>query len=161
MSVEFHCPACGKKLFSYEPRARRYEKMIKECKKCGGQYLDPRSYELAMSGIPEDEFKISSYLVVAAFGGILAWRGLYLFQKYQLGVPGFMQKFLPTVFLIMGVVLVLAGIWNVISILTGLTKKKMDRLYQESLVRMRDTNYIYSLEKMGYAVPEKFKEGVF
>ena len=38
MSIEFHCPSCDKKLFTYEERTRKYGKLLKECKKCGAQY---------------------------------------------------------------------------------------------------------------------------
>jgi len=33
------------------------ESLQKECKKCGAVYIDPRYYEMAIDGIPEDEYK--------------------------------------------------------------------------------------------------------
>ncbi len=156
MSIEFKCPSCGKKLFTYEYRIRKYGCLIKECKKCGSEYIDPRYYELALDGIPEDEFKMTPYVFMMILGGLITWRGLYLFRMRQLGMPDEMQWLLPTVFTILGIVLVIGAIVGMISLKTGLHKKKIERLMAESRARVSDMDYIRRLRRLGYKVDERF-----
>ena len=55
------CSECGKKLLEYDTASiKRYKSPIKECKKCGREYIDPRYHEIAAEGIPEDEFSVIS-----------------------------------------------------------------------------------------------------
>ena len=159
MSVEFHCPSCGKKLFTYETRVRKYEKITKECKKCGATYLDPRCHELAIDGIPEDEFSIPSYLILAVIGGLVLWRGLRMFGMHQIGTPIEVQWLLPTVFSIIGVALILGGIIEIILILTGGKRKILEKKYNASCERMKDRSYVYTLQKLGYIVPDRYTDG--
>ena len=150
MSIKFQCPGCGKTLFSYEPRYRKYGKIIHECKKCGTSYLDPRYHELAIDGIPEDEFRPFPYIFMFVIGGLIAWRGWHLLSVKQLGVPGAMQWLLPTVFLIIGTALVIGSLIGLISIKTGLKRSKFEKMLEESKARMRDTRYTDKLRSMGY-----------
>ncbi|MCR5282279.1 MAG: hypothetical protein K6E18_02835 [Lachnospiraceae bacterium] len=159
MSVEFHCPSCGKKQFSYEPRERRYEKVIKSCKSCGKEYLDPRSHELAAEGIPADAFSVTPYLLMLVVGGLIGWRGWYLFGRHQLGTPSEISWLLPSVFLIMGVVCVIASIVGIIRIKTGSKQKQFERLMQESRMRLKDTDYAGKLQALGYALPREYTIG--
>ncbi len=154
MSIEFKCPSCGKKLFTYEYRIRKYGSPVKECKKCGSEYVDPRFYELAIDGIPEDEYKLYPYIFMIVIGGLIVWRALHLFGMRQLGVPGYIQWLMPTALLIMGSVFIIGAIVSIILTLTGLHKKKMDRLLEESEERIRDYAYIKKLKKLGYKIPD-------
>ena len=155
MSIEFKCPSCGKKLFSYEARVRKYGSLIKECRKCGSEYIDPRYYELALSGIPDDEYKIFPYMFMIVIGGLVIWRALHLFGLRQLGVPSEIQWLLPSVLLIMGIVFVVGALAGIIMIKTGLRKKKIDRLLAESQERLKDSSYISRLRSLGL----KFDDG--
>ncbi len=156
MSIEFKCPSCGKKLFTYEYRIRKYGSPLKECKKCGSEYIDPRYYELALDGIPDDEFKITPYVFMMIIGGLIIWRGLYMFRMHQLGVAEEIQWLLPTVFTLLGIVLVIGSIAGMVSIKTGLHKKKIDRLMAESRARVSDMDYIRRLRKLGYKIDDGF-----
>ncbi len=157
MSIEFHCPSCNKKLFSYEARVRKYGKLTKECKKCGATYIDPRCHELAIDGIPQDEFGVVQYILAIVIGILIAWRGIHMFGMHQLGVANEIQWFLPTVFILIGIAAVIGGIYEIIAIKTGIKKKKFDKMYEESKARMRDSSYIYTLEKLGYNIPEEYR----
>ena len=154
MSVEFKCPSCGKKLFSYEPRMRKYSEILKKCKKCGAEYLDPRCHELAVEGIPEDEFSYVSYIVMVPVGGFLIWRGIHNLHTYQLGVPSEAQWILPAFFILIGIACIIGAIAGMISIMTGLKRRRFDRMLEESKRRMKDSGYVYSLKKLGYIIPE-------
>ena len=154
MSVEFKCPSCGKKLFSYETRARKYEKIIKNCKKCGAEYADPRCYELALDGIPEDEFGYLQYVLIVALGAFFIWRGIHLLGVYQLGVPSSMQWLMPVVFLGIGVAAIIGAVISMISIKTGAKRRKLEKLLEESKIRMKDPTYKASLRRFGYNVPD-------
>lgn len=156
MSIKFKCPSCGNKLFSYEPRIRKYGSLIKECKKCGSEYIDPRYYELALNGIPDDEYKIFPYVFMIVFGGLVIWRALRLFGMRQLGVPDVLQMLLPSVLLIMGLVFVIWAIGGIIMLKTGLHKKKIERLLAESQERLKDSGYISSLRSLGLKIDDEY-----
>ncbi len=160
MSVEFHCPSCGKKQFSYEPRGRKFEKIVKSCKNCGKEYLDPRCHELAVEGIPQDAFQIGPYLFMLVLGGFIAWRGWYLFGRQQLGTPSGISWLLPSVFLIMGIVCIIASIVGIIRIKTGGKAKQFDKLMNESRMRMKDTAYVRKLKDLGYPLPQEYLIGL-
>ena len=130
MSMNFQCPVCGKKLFSYEPRYRKYGKIIHECKRCGASYLDPRYHELAVDGIPESEFHMFPYIFMLMIGGLIAWRVWHLLSVKQLGVPDAMQWLLPVVFLMIGAALFIGAIIGVILIKTGSKRKRFESRYK-------------------------------
>ena len=160
MSVEFHCPSCGKKQFSYEPRGKRFEKIVKSCKSCGKEYLDPRSHELAIEGIPQDAFQITPYLFMLVLGALIGWRGWYLFGRQQLGTPAQISWLMPGVFLIMGIVCVIASIVGIIRIKTGSKAKQFEKLMSESRMRMKDTDYVRKLQALGYPLPQEYTIGL-
>ncbi len=156
MSIEFRCPSCGKKLFSYESRIRKYGSLIKECRKCGSKYIDPRYYELALNGIPDDEYKVFPYVFMIVIGGLVIWRALRLFGMRQLGVPDVLQMLLPSVLLIMGLVFVIWAIGGIIMLKTGLHKKKIERLLAESQERLKDSGYISRLRSLGLKIDDEY-----
>ena len=158
MAYDFMCPGCRKKLFSFEARERKYGKIVRECKYCGKEYIDPRMYEPALEGIPADEFSILTYLIVAVVGGLLIWRAVYLFGVRQLGVSESIQWLLPTVFLVLGIAAVTGGIAEIIMIKTGIKARKMQKKYEESQNRLKDRGYISALKRLGYKLPEEYDD---
>ena len=48
------------------------------------------------------------------------------------------------------------GRQEIFMIATGLKRKKMERLLDESKARMRDSSYIYRLKKHGYVINEEY-----
>ena len=48
------------------------------------------------------------------------------------------------------------GQQEIFMIATGLKRKKMERLLDESKARMRDSSYIYTLKKHGYVINEEY-----
>ena len=157
-TVEIKCSKCGKKLISYDPTLarRQYKSPVKQCKSCGSHYADPRCHEIAVEGLPEDTFKVSSYAIMMAFGALITYRGAYMFQRHQLGVPDSIQWLLPTVFLLGGILMVIFGLYEIITIKTGVKQKKYDKLQQESEQRLQDKSYAYLLKDLGYPIPEKY-----
>lgn len=150
-----YCSECGKKLMAYDSTSfRRYKSPVKKCKKCGNPYIDPRCHELAVEGTPPDLFSVKSYVVMIIFGILLLWRGLYLFQQIQLGVPRETQWLIPVVIISGGAVCVIGGIIEIISIRTGLKEKKYIRLYMESAERLKDADYVNTLRNLGLNIPE-------
>ena len=156
MSREFHCPSCDKKLFTYEERTRKYGKLLKECKKCGAQYLDPRYYELAIDGIPEDEFGIARYSLAILIGAFFGWRGIHVANIYIYRGANLVSWLLPISFILISVIVIIAGLYEIFSITTGLKRKKMERLLEESKARMRDSSYVYTLKKHGYVIDKEY-----
>ncbi|MCR5324615.1 MAG: hypothetical protein K6E85_15270 [Lachnospiraceae bacterium] len=160
MSINFQCPACGKKLFSYEPRYRKYGKIIHECKKCGANYLDPRYHELAIDGIPENEFQLFPYIFMLVIGALITWRGWHLLSVKQLGVPDALQWLLPVVFLIIGAALFIGAIIGIILIKTGCKRKKFEKELEGSKIRMKDMRYTNELQRLGYDVPAEYRNPI-
>ena len=63
---------------------------------------------------------------------------------------------LPTVFTITGIICVIGGIIEIISIKTGKKQERFDRLTKESIQRLSDKSYAYTLQDLGYQVPEEY-----
>lgn len=91
-------------------------------------YADPRCHEIALDGIPPDTFSVRSNAVFAIIGALILYRGIYLFGKYQLGVPNKMQWMLPSVFVIWGAATAVWGIAEIILIVSGMKKRNLMRL---------------------------------
>ncbi|MCR5685392.1 MAG: hypothetical protein K6G81_08235 [Lachnospiraceae bacterium] len=157
MSIRFYCPACQKELFRYEYRMRKYGSILRKCRKCGADYIDPRYRELAFDGMPKDEFNIIPYTVGLVIGGLIAWRGWALFGKRQLGVPDAMQWLMPSTLLLIGAFLAIGMLYEIITIKTGLKMKKFEKLMAESRSRVSDIRYIHKLEQLGCEVPEMYR----
>lgn len=154
---EIRCKNCGKKLLTYSKGCSvQYKSPVKICRKCGTMYADPRCHEIALDGIPPDTFSVRSNAVFAIIGALILYRGIYLFGKYQLGVPNKMQWMLPSVFVIWGAATAVWGIAEIILIVSGMKKRKFDALKRESEERLNDKNYAAVLRNLGYEIPEKY-----
>lgn len=154
-----YCSNCRKKLTTYDNTSiKKYCSPLKKCPKCGTLYIDPRCHELAIEGIPSAEFSIVSYVVLTLFGALIVWRGIYLFKRMQLGVPDEVQWVMPVVLMIMGAIFAFGGLVEIFLIKTGRKSQKFNRLYEESEERLRDADYVESLKKLGYIIPEKMEE---
>ncbi|MDE6788163.1 MAG: hypothetical protein K2J47_02420 [Ruminococcus sp.] len=150
-----YCSECGKKLMIYDSKSfRMYKSPVKKCKKCGNLYIDPRCHELAIEGIPSDVFSVKSYIFLIIFGILLLWRGMYLLNQTQLGVPHEIQWLMPAVLITIGAVYIIGGIAEIISVKTGLKEKKYNKLYVESAERLKDVDYVSTLRNLGINIPE-------
>ena len=63
---------------------------------------------------------------------------------------------MPGVIVLIGVILLVGGMVEVISILTGIKKKKYDRLTEESKERLKDREYAKTLYGLGYFIPQEY-----
>lgn len=156
-SHELRCASCGKRLLTYDNTSfRQYKSPVKQCKKCGAYYLDPRCHEIAIEGVPDAEFSVGSYIVLLIFGGLGLYRGMYLSDRHQLNTPESAQWVLPTMLVLMGIVLILGGIVEIIRIKTGAKARKYEKLRIESEERLQNRSYAYQLRDLGYPVPERY-----
>lgn len=161
MSYVLKCASCGKKLLEYDTPVRKFGSPLKECKKCGARYIDPRYHELAAEGIPEEDFKIPPYIFLIVIGVLIVWRGIYLFSRHMLGTPEEVRWLLPTVFMVFGIVFVIGGILEILSVKSGRKMNKFNRLYEESCKRLENPSYALTLHSMGYRVPEQYLGGIY
>lgn len=153
---EIRCKGCGKRLLKYsKTSARKYKSPVKSCSKCGMRYADPRCHEIAIEGIPSDTFRISSYIFLAVAGALILYRGIYLFGMHQMGTPETMQWLLPTLFTVIGCIMLLGGLTECILIVTGIKRRRFDKLTKESEQRLADKGYVYLLQELGYQIPGK------
>ncbi|MGN0495309.1 MAG: hypothetical protein ACI4GW_03710 [Lachnospiraceae bacterium] len=150
MAYEVHCKYCGKRLLKYEIWEKKYKSPIATCKKCGKDYIDPRCHEIAFEGIPKAELKVTKDFVLLFIGALIIWRGYYLFGMHMLGTPDGMQWLLPSVVLLLGIVIVIASVVDAVAILTGVKKRKFEKLLEESHTRIKDESYLQKLEELGY-----------
>lgn len=158
-NYQINCKTCGRKLLTYSNGSiRQYKSPVKSCKKCGTKYLDPRCHEIALEGIPSDTFSITSYLILLVIGALVLYRGIYLFGMRQLGVTNGLQWLMPTLFVVMGAVMVIIGLIQIILIITGVKQRKYDRLMEESKNRLKDENYVNLLEALRNS--QKRNEGI-
>ena len=151
------CNCCNKILVTYiENGFRKYKSPVKACKKCGTRYADPRCYEIAVQGIPPETFSIPTYIFLAIFGAYILYRGIHLLGIYELGIPDEAQWVYPSVFIILGTILLLVGILEIIGIKSGIKLKKYDALKKESEERLSDKSYVYVLQDLGYDIPKNY-----
>lgn len=157
MAIEIRCKKCGKKLLTYDRGSRRrYESPVKNCKKCGTRYADPRCHEIAIEGIPDDTFQIPLHVIMMIIGALILYRGIHLFGVHQIGVPDEIQWLLPATFIIISAVMVIDGIVEIIKIKSGWKALKYEKLRKESEERLSNKSYAYILQDLGYKVPEKY-----
>lgn len=156
-SIEIRCKNCGKKLLKYEKSStRKYKSPVKKCKKCGTIYADPRCHEIAIEGIPEDTFSIPINVIMGIIGALILYRGIHLFGVHQIGTPDEIQWLLPSVFTLIGAVMVIGSIVEIIAIKLGIKAKRYEKLRKESEERLSDKSYVYIIQDLGYKVPEKY-----
>lgn len=151
------CKHCNQKLLTYNKDGfKKYDSLVKVCKKCGTRYIDPKCYEIAIQGIPYETYSISSHVLLTVFGAYILYRGLYLLGTYQLEAPEEMQWLYPAMFITLGSILLLLGSVGIISIKSGRKAKKFDKLKKESEKRLNDKSYVYVLQDFGYQIPKKY-----
>lgn len=157
-TVQFNCTGCGKKLFDYDPvtHFRRYKSPIKECPKCGRKYADPRCHEIALEGLPNDIFSIKAHFFLIILGGVVLYKGISMFGTKPLETLTGIQWLIPGVVALLGVIFLVGGMVEIISILTGIKKKKYERLTLESKERLKNKEYAYTLYELGYWVPQEY-----
>ncbi|MCR5720698.1 MAG: hypothetical protein K6F84_09030 [Lachnospiraceae bacterium] len=149
MSASFKCPNCSRKLFSYEPGAQKYGSMVGMCKYCNSKYLDPRYKEAAITGIPKRELGYVGAVVLLLFGGFMAWRGYSVLSNIDSYFDADMLRVRSWVFVILGILFVVAGLIEAIFVVTGLKKKKMEKIMAESVNRLKNESYVWDLVKLG------------
>ena len=118
--------------------------------------MDPRYYELAIDGIHEDEFKVTRYSVAILIGALFGWRGIYVSRIYLYTGADPIKWLVPISFILISFIVIIAGLYEIITIATGIKRKKMEKLYEESKARMRDSSYLYTLKKHGYVINEEY-----
>lgn len=151
------CKNCGKRLLSYNPSGFiRYKSPVKQCPKCYTRYLDPRCMEIAIHGIPKYTYSAGSYFFLTLFGAFMLYRGIILYNSYELGVPSEIQWLMPTVLTIGGIMLLVGGIVEIILIKSGKKLQRFERLTMESEKRLADKSYAFILKDLGYNVPDKY-----
>lgn len=148
------CPNCGKKFFNRNANAYYYGSPIKFCKKCSGAYIDPNYHEIAVEGFPPSEVNVKTGLKIALVGLITAvvCGGVFIFELTY----SFRYHRVFPVMAVMGIVFIVIGIIDSVRVKTGSKSKAMEKLRQESIQRLRDTNYALRLKESGYNVPEEF-----
>lgn len=155
--IKIKCSKCGKKLASYIAGSKRYNKSpVKKCKRCGTIYRDPRYEELAIVGIPQDQFRITGYVIVIILGTLFLYRGIHLLPYHLVGIPAQVQWNMPLFFIIIGGILIFAGAMEILSIKIGWKRKMFERWMRDSEQRLSDKRYAYLLRSLGYEVPETY-----
>lgn len=149
------CPNCGKRFFNNNnSNSFHYGSPIRFCKKCNGAYVDKSYHEIAVEGFSPKEVDVKTGLKTALVGLIMAvtCAGIFITEiKYSSRY----HRFFP-VMAIMGIVLIFVGIIDSVRVKTGLKAKALEKLRQESIQRLRDTNYAVQLKELGYNVPAEF-----
>ena len=152
--TEGSCPNCGKSLFYYNPREWRYGSPVRICKKCNKKYADSRYHEIAVDGISQDSMSIIPRIILIVIGALITYRGIYLLD-YRMS---YMQSYnwSAYAFIIIGVIMCCGAMADIIMILSGSKKKKLDKLENASIERLCNYEYAKELKDLGYDVPEQY-----
>lgn len=148
------CPNCGKKISNYGANKYLYGSPIRYCKKCKGAYVDANYHEIAIDGFPKEEMKASTGLKTALVGLVFTLIGAGVFIAELL----FSER-IHTIFpiiAIMGIITIISGIVDSIRVKSGAKAGGMEKLRQESIQRLQDTQYAMQLAELGYNVPPQY-----
>ena len=150
------CPECGKRFIFFDDDQYFYGSPVRTCKKCGNYYIDKRYHEIAIDGFRSGQLSVTAYGIACAAGAFFIWRGIHLTRYRLIGKTESMARILPVIFIITGAAIVLAGIFEIIMIITGKKADKLDKLKLESEMRLRNKIYAQTLKQEGYNVPKQF-----
>lgn len=150
------CPYCKTKLFTYNQNQLKwlYGSPIRPCKKCKRNFIDIRYHEIAIEGIELGTFSIKkaikSALILAAIS-FISYLLLYYERHYQ-------EYYHPQFYaiIIVSAIGALFMIFDAIKIITGIKKKKIEKLQNESITRLKDKSYAQQLAGLGYPVPNEY-----
>ena len=160
--VRVRCKNCERMLYSYRhgEEKKRYGTPINKCKKCGEYYVDIRYREAAVDGIPENELSYRSGIIFLVIGALIMWRAIYLYNENSIvDVDNIKWMIYACAFAIFAIVLIGIGLYDIVNIVTGNKKKKIDNYIKESEERMKSHSYVEILKHMGYRIPEKYEIG--
>lgn len=144
----FYCPYCNSLMFS-KVRPSHEGSVITSCPRCGKQYADPYSIELALTPFHAHtvwELLTSELFTGIGFGFFIALIVYFATQK-------------NCAFLLIWLVFS-AICWLLCFLHSLLTRSKADakRLerWKESEHRLKNTNYAFALKALGYTVPSEY-----
>lgn len=149
------CPKCGTQ--NEEPVNNNfYGSPIKHCIKCGYEHLERRWSEIAIDGPRKQANSISVNLLLLAFFAGIAWIGFWF--REESNQTRLIQK--TDILIFTGIVACIAIVYQIFRILTGYEDKVTKKYTEESEMRMRDLEYVKKLIRYGYAVPQKYRDGI-
>lgn len=143
------CPHCKSSYSIMQPKGTSfYGCPIRQCATCGKQFLDKDYREIAIDGIrPVDMKRVTTGTIILSVLGFLF--GLVLVYCYF--------SDMQSVWYLVGAAIsvILAG-YLVIGEITGYDDRQafLELERKRSEARLRDPNYIYTLRKLGYYVPD-------
>ena len=151
----YFCPNCGKDLGLDWP-APKYGSPFRNCRKCKAEYVDKNYIELAIvKGGVEGQLHHAASIVCLILTGLFLFGGLYTSRfEYINGIR--VTDSYPVFYYVVAAIFLLCALWNYIYVKSGLKRKKLDKLYGESVMRLRDINYARKLQANGFEVPAYF-----
>ena len=157
-----YCPYCNAKL-GYSGKNKvdssgfgnlTYGSPIVICDKCSRESLDSDIHEIAIEGISPNEYNVKNKLKLAfvfLLLGLLC-SGIHIYevtcQNYyhaKLAVAAF-------AFLALFVIMIIYSLY----IALGFRKKKIEKIKQKSIARLKNTEYAQKLNSLGYPVPDEY-----
>lgn len=150
------CPNCGKRFLGNNSNRNLYlyGSPIRFCKKCKGAYVDKNYHEIAVDGFPPSEVSVKTGLKSALVGLIISvvCAGIFITEimyssRYHTIFP---------ILTVAGIGMIIVGFVDSIRVKTGSKAKSLEKRRQESVQRLRDTNYALQLLELGYNVPDEF-----
>ncbi len=152
--IRVSCPKCGKIDGEYNANEYRYGSPIRICKKCGNKFVNSFYHEIAVDGAAPGAFDVMQKvkamlitLVLFLVCLIIHTAEILYRDRYHIMFP---------IMAVICLIFFLFCIGDIISIKSGLKKKRTDKKYAESVERLRDPAYARELADLGYNVPREF-----
>lgn len=142
------CPHCGRRTERKSRYAWLYGSPVRTCGKCGGRYRETCYHEVEIDGFRETDvsLKASNQQLWIAFAMLVVMVALNIVAVSE-GKLGF---------LIISVAFFVSCLRNTLQIRSGKKTKALEKERRASQKRLENREYAQSLQKLGYAVPEKY-----
>lgn len=148
-----HCPSCKAKQPSPDNRWC-YGSPLRRCPNCGTDYIDDRYREIAIDGYIPNALSPIRSLTVSVIGLIIVMLGI-LMRRLEINSTGSYHT-ITIAIAGLGAVMFIVGLEDLISIITGSKRKKLEKLKAESMERMKNAVYVQSLINAGINVPKEY-----
>lgn len=157
-----YCPYCNGKL-NYSGKNKVdsgggfslvYGSPIVICPKCSRESLDRNIHEIAVEGISENEYNVKEriklaflFLAIGLLSSALLIYEVKFLGYYHVVLVGATLAFLLLFVLMLGYSL---------HILSGGRANTIEKLRQQSVMRLQNKEYAHKLKYVGYSVPNEF-----
>lgn len=149
-----YCPKCNHCDGRFGGNDYRYGSPLRTCPKCKTQFINSYYHEIEIEGISPIALNAKRTLIGLAVGILffVIAAGIHL---YEITYKDYYHT-MPIYMMIICAIVIVYAIIDFILIKTGFKNKRTEKKREESIQRLKNTQYALQLKALGYNVPEKY-----